>query len=132
MDKTLAKKVFNKSFFTALLKGVFVGLIISVIGILLFAFVLKFVALNDTVIKIINQIIKVLSVLFGVMVVLKKDKSQGLIKGALVGCLYTLSSYFLFSLLVASFNFSLTIIYDLIFSGVVGLICGVIFVNTKR
>ncbi|MBQ3214063.1 MAG: TIGR04086 family membrane protein [Clostridia bacterium] len=132
MDKLLTKKHLNKGAIMPIFKGVLVAVCASIIGILLFAFILRFVFLSDTAIKIVNQIIKIVSVLFGVMVCVKKDKNKGLLKGALVGGLYTLSSYFLFSLLVASFNFSLTIFYDLIFSMVAGVIFGVLFVNAKR
>ena len=132
MDKLLTKKTINKNAIMSTFKGVLISLCVSIIGILLFAFILKFVGLSDTVIKVVNQVIKVVSVLFGVLVCLKKDKSKGLLKGSIVGGLYTLSSYLVFSLLVASFNFSLTIFYDLIFSMVVGLIFGVLFVNSKR
>lgn len=128
MDNVLTRK----NLFSQILKGCLIALCISIIGILVFAFVLRFVTINDISIKIINQIIKVLSVLFGVMVCLKKDKSKGLVKGSIIGVVYTISSYLLFSLLVASFSFGFSIMYDIIFSGIVGLISGVIFVNSKK
>jgi len=129
MENTLNNN--TKTFFLQVLKGVLIALSVSLIGILLFALILKFCNLNDSSIKVINQIIKIVSILLGVMFCLKKDKSKGLIKGAVLGAFYTLASYFLFSILVASFSFSASIIYDLIFSSIVGLICGVIFVNLK-
>ena len=126
------EKAINKGNISQVLKGCLIALCVSLVGILLFAVVLRFVSLSDTVIKIINQIIKVTSVLLGVKVCLKNNKSKGLMKGSCVGAIYTIISYLVFSLLVASFNFSLSIFYDLIFSSVVGLICGVIFVNIKK
>ena len=82
-------------------------------------------------IKVINQVIKVLSVLLGVSLTLKKDKTKGLLKGAGVGALYTLLAYLVFSVLVGNFNFGLSLVFDTIFAAVIGLICGVIFVNVK-
>mgnify|MGYP003289400660 CR=1 FL=1 len=128
MDKVLVRK----NTIPQVVKGCLIALSVSVIGILVFAVILRFLSLNDLTIKIVNQIIKVLSVLLGVMVTLKKDKTKGLIKGSIVGVIYTLSSYLLFSILVASFSFGLSIVYDMLFSGVVGLISGVIFVNSKK
>lgn len=128
MDKVLVRK----NTISQIVKGCLVALSVSVIGILVFAVVLRFLSLNDLTIKIVNQIIKVLSVLLGVMISLKKDKTKGLIKGSIVGIIYTLSSYLLFSILVATFSFGLSIIYDMIFSGVVGLVSGVMFVNSKK
>ena len=126
------QKTINKNMLSQIFKGCLIALCVSLIGILLFAVVLKFVSVGDTLIKIVNQIIKVVSVLLGVKVCLKKDKSKGLMKGSCVGAVYTITSYLVFSILIASFSFSLSIVYDLIFSSVIGLICGVIFVNSKK
>lgn len=126
------KKMVLKNNVSMLIRGLLVSISISLIAILVFAVVLRFVSLPDIVIKIINQVIKVLSILFGVKTTLKRDKSKGLIKGAVLGFLYTITSYLLFSILIASFGFGLSFLYDLIFSAIVGLICGIIFVNAKR
>lgn len=117
--------------FLQILKGVGVSLVVSLVGILVFAFVLRFVNIGDNLIKVINQVIKVLSVLLGVSLTLKKDKTKGLLKGAGVGVLYTLLAYLVFSVLVGNFNFGLSLVFDTIFAAVIGLICGVIFVNVK-
>lgn len=131
MGNELAIK--NKSnIFSGFIKGVLVSLLATLIGIFLFALVLRFVDLNTVVIKIVNQVIKILSVLFGVKVCLKCNKSKGLLKGAVVGVLYTVLSYLIFSLLVSSFSFGLNLVYDILFLGVAGVVCGVIFVNSKK
>ncbi len=126
------KKMVLKNNVSGIIRGLLVSISISLIAILVFAVFLRFVSLPDIVIKIINQVIKVLSILFGVKATLKKDKSKGLIKGIASGVLYTITSYLVFSVLIASFNFGLSFLYDIIFSALVGLICGVIFVNAKR
>lgn len=126
------EKTINKNVFLQIFKGCLIALCVSIVGILLFAVVLRFVDLSETLIKIINQVIKITSVLLGVKFCLKGDKSKGLAKGSCVGIFYTITSYLVFSILVASFSFGLSIIYDLIFSSIVGLICGVIFVNSKK
>ena len=126
------ENVMKRKNFSQLAKGVLISLSVSIIGILIFAVVLRFINLSDLTIKIVNQVIKVLSVLFGVLVCLKKDKSKGLVKGACLGMLYTVCSYLLFSILVANFSFGISFIYDLIFSCVVGILCGILFVNLKK
>ncbi len=126
------KKIVLKNNVSQITRGVLVSISISLISILLFAVLLRFINFPDIVIKIINQIIKVLSILFGVKVTLKRDKTKGLLKGVLLGIIYTITSYLVFSILIASFGFSISFLYDLIFSSIVGLICGVIFVNVKR
>lgn len=126
------KKMVIKNNVSQISRGVLVSISISLVAILLFAVVLRFAGIPDIVIKIINQIIKVVSILFGVKVTLKRDKTKGLLKGVILGVIYTITSYLVFSILIASFSFGLSFLYDLIFSAIVGLICGVIFVNAKR
>ena len=116
----------------SMLKGVFGAIIISVVGILLFAVVLKFADVSEMVIKIVNQVIKILSVFFGVKICLKNNKEKALIKGFCLGGLYTVLSYLIFSLLSSSFSFGLSFVFDLLFAGVFGVIFGVLFANNKR
>lgn len=115
-----------------LLKGSVVAILITLISILLFAVILKFFELSDAIIMPINQVIKVLSILFGVKVMLKNCKEKGLIKGALLGILYTLISYLIFSLLSRSFIFDLSVIFDVVFGCVIGAICGATIVNLRK
>ena len=129
MENSLALNKGN--FFLSFIKGVLVSLCVTIAGIFLFALVLKFVNVSTIVIKIVNQIIKVISVLFGVKICLKQDRSKGLLKGFIVGVFYTIFSYLIFSFLVSSFSFGLNLLYDVLFSGLTGIVCGVIFVNSK-
>ena len=130
MSEGVAVKTAKKNL-TGIVKGVFVALLTSVVGILIFAVVLKFVLLNDLTIKIVNQIIKILSVFFGVKVAIKDNKSNGVLKGMLVGSLYTIFSYLLFSILSNSFSFGLTLLIDIFFSCIFAVIFGIILVNSK-
>lgn len=115
-----------------LIKGSVVALIITLISILLFAVVLKFFELSDGLIMPINQLIKIISIFFGVKVMLKNCKEKGLIRGILLGVVYTLLSYLIFALLSRSFIFDLSVIFDILFGAAIGGICGVIVVNLKR
>jgi putative membrane protein (TIGR04086 family) len=94
--------------------------------------VYKFVQLDDSTIKIVNQVIKVLSVVLGVNVSLKSDHTKGAIKGLFVGVIYSIVSYAVFGLLSSTFTFSLSILFDALFAGLVGLIAGIFLVNLKK
>ncbi|MBQ8749156.1 MAG: TIGR04086 family membrane protein [Clostridia bacterium] len=122
----------NKNMITALLKGSFIALLISLVGILIFALFLKFVDINDSWIMPINQVIKVLSIFFGVKSFLKNCEGKGLIKGALLGLVYTLFAFVVFSLLSSSFVIDLTLVYDSLFGTILGAICGIICVSIKK
>ena len=62
------------SFIGSVIKGSLIALSFSLVGILVFAFVLRFVTISDTAIKPINQVLKILSILIGVFCGLKKCK----------------------------------------------------------
>lgn len=114
------------------LKGVLVAVCVSIVGVLAFALIYKFVDINDTTIKIVNQIIKVVSVVLGVNVALKSDRSKGAIRGLLVGVIYSVVAYAVFGLLSATFVFNISVLFDAIFAGLVGLIAGIFLVNLKK
>ncbi len=122
----------KKASILGVLKGVLVAVCVSIVGVLAFALVYKFVQMGDTTIKIVNQIIKVVSVVLGVNVALKSDRSKGAIKGLLVGAIYSVVAYAVFGLLSATFTFSISILFDVLFAGLVGLIAGIFLVNLKK
>lgn len=122
----------NKGLIRALVKGTIISVVVSLVGILLFALVLKFIDISDNVIRIVNQVIKVLSILLGVRSTLKVCPTKGLFKGIIVGILYTIFAYVIFSFLSTSISFDLTTLIDLLFGGIMGGICGIIMNNAKK
>ena len=115
-----------------ILKGSLVALSVSLVGILIFAFFIKYVAVPTEAIKPVNQVIKGISLLVGTFVALKKANQMGLINGLLIGLCYTVIAFLVFSILDGNFEFNKTLVNDLLFGGIIGGICGVIAVNLKR
>ena len=99
MEKTI------KSNLVMIIKSTLIAVLISVVAILGFAILLKFIDMSDLVIKIINQIIKIISIFFGNFILLKNDKSRGLVKGLFLGIMYTLIAFVVFSMLNSSITF---------------------------
>lgn len=122
----------DRSFLLAIIKGSLVALCISLVGILIFAFILKFADISDGAIRPINQIIKGVSILVGVFVAMRKVDKMGLVGGLLIGVFYTIIAFVVFSILDKNFSFNLTLLNDLLFGGIMGAICGIIAVNVKR
>jgi len=116
----------------SILKGSLTALCISLVGILMFAFLLKFTNISDSVIRPVNQVIKGVSVLLGVFIGLKKEKDMGLVSGLLIGIIYTMVAFLVFSILDGNFAFNRTLLNDVIFGGLMGAICGIICVNIKK
>ncbi len=130
--KTLKSENSGKSLLLAILKGVVVGLCVALIGILVFAFILRFTSIPDSVISPVNQVIKGVSIFLGVFFGMKKHKNMGLISGLLIGVLFTIFAFLVFSILDGAFVFDKTFLSDILFGGVLGAICGIICVNLKK
>ena len=125
-------KIADHSNSISVAKGVMVAVCISLVLVLLFAFLLKFTNIPESTIKPVNQVIKGLSILMGVFVGLKRKKELGLVSGLLIGLIYTIVAFLVFSCLGGVFAFDLTLLTDLLFGAVMGAICGIICVNFKK
>lgn len=120
------------SFVKSLIKGSLFALSISLIGICVFAFILRFIDISTDVIQPINQVIKFSSIILGVFIGLKNTKEMGLITGFLVGVLYTILAFLVFSLLNGCIALEPSFVNDIIFGGIAGAIAGVVAVNFKK
>ena len=90
---------------------------------------IKLSSLNGTVIKVANQFIKVFAILVGCIFSL--DGKLGLIKGSLVGVLSSFIIYLILTMLAGNIDWGAAFIVEMIFSVIVGGICGIIAVNMK-
>ncbi len=130
--KTLKSEKQSSSAWLAIAKGVVCGLCVSLVGILLFAFILRFSSISYKVIAPVNEVIKGISIFFGVFVGLRKYKKMGLLNGILIGFLFTVVAFLVFSLLDGTFSFDRTLLNDIVFGSIIGAICGIICVNLKK
>ena len=115
-----------------IIKGVLVALAISLVAILLFAFLLRWTNISDSLIVPVNQVIKGVSIFLGVFFGLKKVKQNGIINGLIIGFLYTIVAFLVFSLLDGAFCFDKSLLNDILFGTIIGAICGIICVNLKK
>lgn len=113
------------------LKAVIIAVIISLVGVLLAALVIKLFNIGSGAIPIINQVIKGVSVLVACLICLKQPQN-GWLKGIVVGFFYTVASYVIFSLLNGSFAFDLSILNDLAIGCLSGFISGIIAANIRK
>ncbi len=119
-------------FALSVLKGSLFALGFSLVSILIFAFLLKFSSISDAFITPVNQVIKGLSIFFGVFMGFRKERKMGLAGGLLIGLIFTVLAFVSFSLLNGSFNFGKTLLTDSVFASIIGGICGIICVNIKK
>lgn len=131
--KTLKDEKSSKGgLFLAVVKGVVSGLCVALLGILIFAFLLRFTSIPETIIAPVNQVIKGVSIFFGVFFGMKKHKNMGLLSGLLIGFFFTIVAFLVFSILDGAFVFDKTFFNDIIFGCIIGAICGIICVNLKK
>ncbi|MBQ8522948.1 MAG: TIGR04086 family membrane protein [Clostridia bacterium] len=129
--KEKLKKI-NLSEITPILKVSLIGVVVSILLVLLFAFVLKFVDLSSGTISLIDQIIKVLSILVAIVVLNKQDGNGLLVKSLITGAIYSVITFIVFSILNGGINFSVAILTDIIFSALVGGVCAILLNIIKK
>lgn len=132
MNEQNTLKVNSKSNILTIIKGSFWGVSFSLVCILLFALIIKFSSISENAIGPINQIIKVLSILFACFVVGKQVKKGGLFVGLFTGILYTILAFVIFSILDGGFSFGLSLLNDITFGAIIGLISGVLCINLRN
>jgi putative membrane protein (TIGR04086 family) len=131
LKKEKSKPAEKSNMYLEVLKGLTIALIISLVLILAMALVITFVDVSDTVIAVINQIIKAVSLLVASIIAFK-EKSNGWKKGLILGIIYIVAAFLIFSLMDGKFTFGWNILFDLIAGAVMGIICGIFAVNIKR
>ena len=125
-------KISNNALIINTLKGTLTAVCVSLVLVLLFAFLLKFTNIPESTITPVNQVIKGLSIFIGVFIGVKKSKELGLLSGLLIGLFYTFLAFIIFACLSGVFEFDLTFLTDILFGAVMGSICGIICVNLKK
>lgn len=126
-----AVKIKDKSFWLGIIKSSILAVTISLILILIFALVIRFFDISDKLISPINQAIKILSIFFGCLIGLKSS-TKGLIKGIIIGFIYILLSYIIFSILSGTISFGVSSIIDILFACIVGGLSGMLAVNIRK
>ena len=121
----------NKKDFFEIFKGVIFSLIISVLTVIVFAIIVKFANLSSKMVEIVNIALKIISILAGTLLAVGSGR-QGLFKGGIIGLLFVLVSYLVFSLINGSFSVNPLTAFDVIFCLVAGLLSGVFAVNVRK
>lgn len=128
MEKTSTKSLI----ILQLIKGSFWALSFALLCILIFAFVIKYTSISSEAIQPINQVIKGLSILIGCFVFGKKINTKGWLWGALIGILFTILAFIVFSILDGSFTFNLKLLTDVVFGAIMGAFAGIIAISLRK
>ena len=103
---------------------------LSVLFVLVFAGVIKLFSVESGVIRPVNQVFKIIAIVTGVLIGIRGEKR--ILKGALFGAINSVVVNIIFSIISKTAFFSLSLVFDILFCGVIGLIGGVISATAKR
>lgn len=115
--------------FLSIMKGILITVIVNLSFVLLFSLVIKISLLGVSVIKWVNQFLKIISVFIGVFFTVKESK--GFIKGSAVGLFSSVITFLLFALIGGESASFLSFFLDTLFCLIVGGIVGIMAVNRK-
>lgn len=116
--------------FFSIFKGVGITIICNLIGVLVFGVVVQIASLDSSIVKAVNQFIKVLSLFMGCISSLKGK--LGFLKGLIVGVVSNFIIHIIFSIISQTKLFTTSFLADMIFLAIIGLISGIISVNAKK
>lgn len=117
MKKTSVKS--NLNIFN-LLKSTILSIFTTLVSILIFAFILNIFNLGNESIDIVNQIIKIVSIVLGCLFLTKGSKKNNIYEYLLLPLLYTIFTFLIFSALNKSFSLDITLFNDAFFGAVIG------------
>lgn len=109
-----------------IIKCSLIGIVATLLGTVIFAFVLKFANLSSAIISYINLIIKAFAIFIMMTCVKRSGADKLFLKAILAGLVYGLMVFVVFSILNGKFIFDLSFLYDLLFSVIVSMIVAVI------
>ena len=125
-------KSLNWTSFFSILKCCLLGIVSTLIGVVLFAIVLKFADLPSIAVSYINDVIKAISIFVIIFCVKKSNDGKLIFKALLAGVIYALLSFVIFSIMNGKFTFNLSFVWDMLFAVIVAVIASVIVNLTFR
>ncbi|MCL2756257.1 MAG: TIGR04086 family membrane protein [Firmicutes bacterium] len=103
-----------------ILKGTLYGLVTTMVLILFFAIFVRFAGIGSTTIGIITQVIKVISIFIAVRIALREIKKRGYLFGGIIGIVYTVLTFFIFSIITTEFSITTGILFEFLFAITIG------------
>ena len=119
----------ENGYFKQILKGDLFAVLFTVLMLLIFAVVLTYTSISESIIPQTIIIITAMSILLGSSIGTMKMKTKGLISGAIIALIYILTIYVLSSVFNGDFSFSVYSIIMCVCSVLCGMIGGIIGVN---
>lgn len=112
-----------------IIKGSIISIIITLVGLVIFASLLTYTSIAESTIPAVTIIITIISILIGSSLCMSTVKKNGIINGVLIGLIYISFIYILSSVIEGNFALNLKSIIMIIGAIIAGAIGGIIGVN---
>ena len=114
------------------IRGALFALVITFSLVLLFAVFVQYMGMSQAAIGPIVQIIKIIAIFVGVMTVLRRIESRAWIHGGILGLVYTVLAFLIFSMITPNFSITSGFLVELLFALVVGMSSAMLLRLRKR
>ena len=114
-----------------ILKGSLFSIFVTLILLIVFAAILTYSNVNESVMPTVIIAVTALSILIGSQISTSKIKKNGIINGALVGGIYIICLYIISSIVTKNFSLNNYSIIMIVTSLLIGGLGGIIGVNRK-
>ena len=116
---------------SSIAKGVGISLFVTFILLLIFAAILTYTEISETIVNPVIIMITAISILIGSSIGNIKIKKNGLLNGALIGGIYMITIYLISSILNWKFGLEMQSIIMIVIGMMFGILGGIIGVNKK-
>ena len=106
------------------------AVIVSLVFVLIFTLIIQLFSLPINVIKPVNQVFKILSIVAGGLIFIRGEK--GWLKGIIYGLIAVIATYLLYGAISHSLSVSWKFVIEILLGVICGAITGIIAVNIKK
>lgn len=114
-----------------ILIGSGVSIVITIIGLIIFASLLTYTSISESTIPTVTIIITIFSILIGSSICMSTVRKNGIINGVFIGVIYIGVIYMLSSIIEGDFTLNLKSIIMIIGAVIAGAVGGIIGVNRR-
>lgn len=111
----------------SVIKGTIAAMVFTILAILIFAFIIKAMSLEDGAIAPVNQGIKILGIILAAFIASRGDVPMKWLRGALAGLVYVVLGFVVFSLLEGTMGLLPVLFSDAMAGLVIGLAASLLF-----
>lgn len=115
----------------ALAKGLIIAVAVTLAGMLAMAAAVIFMGMSDTLIRVLNQVLKVLAAALGTYLAVKRGGERGFMTGAGVGALYSVAGYVLYTLLGDNVFYLTEMMGEMLICMAAGAVTGAVCANMR-